>query len=59
MFGQSFLECPSLLSLLLFKLWVVSIGVLMEESFVRVFCLLAFLVRVVSLGAGSSGLLGF
>ena len=53
--------CPSLLSLL-FRLWVVSIGVLMEESFVGVFCLLVFLVCVVSLGAGhasSSGLLGF
>ena len=61
-FGQNFLKCPSPLFLLLFKLWDVSIGVLMEESFVGVFCMLAFLVRVVSLGAGdagSSGLVGF
>ena len=56
-----FFVCPFLLSLL-FRLWIVSIKVSMEESFAGVFCLLVFLVRMVSLGAGdagSSGLLGF
>ena len=53
--GRVFLECPFPLSLLCFRLYVVSIGVSLAVSFGGVFCLLGFLVRVVSLGAGDAG----
>ena len=60
-FEQSFFRVIFPLSLL-YKLWYVSFGVSMEKSFVGVFCLLDFLVCVVSSGdfdAGSSVLLDF
>ena len=53
---QSFLECPSLLFLLLFKLLDDSMGVSLEESLVGVFCLFSFFVHVGSLGTRDADL---